>query len=309
MKKTVLILLIAFAMLLTGCGGQNAEQTSAGANPDPNVSAQVQVLSEEEAREALLAELGGDSSEFTVGLLREAKLGESTVYAFQRVGNEGGAATVDFVHSETGKVYLNSNDLLLDEFKQSESQEEYKKEKYIDGDIYYIAMKSINDPEEITWDAYIVDNAVYSDLDAAKEAVVANHVLNHPVLSLFGKFIDEVADITGQSLDPAEVVDVDGFENWIVNRITYNGAQIFFDNDEIASEIFIDGQQEFLGVQIGNTFDEISAVLGLPESISQDPYFDDVQTMTYIFDDFTVEFYAESRDAKTASALVKKTFW
>ncbi|NMA67973.1 MAG: hypothetical protein GX958_00935 [Desulfitobacterium sp.] len=308
MKKGVLALLIALAMVLTGCGGENAKETSGSANSDSNVSAEVEVLSVEEAEEALIAELGGESLEFMVGLLREAKLGDATVYVFDRVGTNGGASTVDFVHSETGKVYFDSNDLLLDEFKKSKAKEEYLKEKYIDGNIYYISMKSINDPEEITWDAYIVNNAAYSDLDAAKGAVISEHLANHPILGLFGKFIDDVVEVTGQGLDPAEVVDVDGMENWIVNRITYNGAQIFFDDEENATEIFIDEQVEFLGVQIGYTFDEISAVLGLPESISEDPYFEDVYTMTYVFDDIAIDFYAESRDGKTASALVRKNY-
>lgn len=82
MKKGVLALLIVLAMVLTGCGGESAKETSGSANPDSNISAEVEVLSVEEAEEALLGELGGESSEFMVGLLREAKLGDATVYAF-----------------------------------------------------------------------------------------------------------------------------------------------------------------------------------------------------------------------------------
>jgi hypothetical protein len=136
-KKAVLVLLIVLAMLLTACGGSNG------------VSSEKQVLSEEQAQEVLLAKLDAEnSSDFTVYLLREASLGEAIIYAFERVGNNGGAATVDFVHSETGEVYFNSHELLLDEFKKSEAQDQYKNEKYIDSDIYYLSMKSINDPEE-----------------------------------------------------------------------------------------------------------------------------------------------------------------
>jgi hypothetical protein len=304
-RKTVLILLLAFAVLLTGCGGQTAGESSAGVKPESAQNANNGVLSEEEAKQALLTELDAeDSSEFTVGLLREAELGEAKVYAFELVGKSGGAGTVYFVHSESGKVYPNSNELLLDKFKESEDKEQYKKEKYIDADIYYLAMKSINDPEELTWEAYIVADAAYSDLAAAKKAVVANHVQNHPVLSLLGKHIDEIVAATGLDPQIAEVEDIEGVENYTIHEINFEDALVFFDNEDIASQIFIEGQREFLGVQLGNTFDQISEVLGLPESISEDPFFEDVHTMRYVFDDFTLEFYAESREAPTASAMV-----
>ncbi|NLB89134.1 MAG: hypothetical protein GX790_07920, partial [Syntrophomonadaceae bacterium] len=227
------------------------------------------------------------------------------VYAYERVGLKGGASSVYFVDSR-GKVYNNSTDLLVDFFKKSGNKEQFDDGKYLDIDMYYVEMKSINDPEVITWYAHIVNDVGYTDIDATLEAVVKTYVENDPLLSLLGKDVAYAEKATGQKAEEIIIPDVDGIEDIVGKEINYNGARISFMDGNTATSIFYPAGQELLGVKIGDTFEEIIDVLGIPLTSGPDPYFDDVWTMYYdFFGIIDVEFYAQDQHGNTVSALVK----
>ncbi|MEL1134985.1 hypothetical protein AAC978_07350 [Desulfitobacterium sp. THU1] len=301
MKKSLVAMLIGITMLVTGCGGSKDVDSPVGGN-SPTLSASA--LSQEEAMRVLSQELL-TKTEYTVAFLREAKVGEHTIYAFQHMVN-GGAPVIDFVHSKTGKVYYDSVELLVDLFNKTEVKDPYKVENYINKDIYYIKMKSVNDPEQMTWGTYIVNENAYPDIDQAKKGVVKAYAENHPTLSLLGKPLAEVEKITKQESKKVPVIDPELPKDTFATEIVFENIMILFNNEDIASEIFLEGQQEILGVKITDTFDEISAKLGMPDSFSQDPEFTDIYTMRYQFNGFQIEFYGESKEANTVSALIKK---
>lgn len=299
LKKMLLATLIGISIILTGCNGSKDVDSPIGATSPTHSS----TLSQEEALRVLYQELLA-KTEHTVAFLKEAKVGNHTIYAFQHMVN-GRAPTIAFVHSKTGKVYYDSVELLLDIFINSEDKEPYKAANYINKDIYYLEMKSVNDPEPTTWSTYVFNEDAYTSAEAAKKAVVKVYAENHPTLSLLGKPLAEVEKITKVESLKAPV-ETKGGETAEVTQISLDNILILFDEDSISSEIFLEGQQEILGVKIGEPFNEISDKLGMPDSFGQDPEFENIYTMRYLFDGFQIEFYGENKDANTVSALIKK---
>lgn len=300
MRKLLVAVLIGISMLLTGCGGSKDVDVPVETT-QPNHSS---TLSQEEALRILYQELLA-RTEHTVAFLKEAKVGDHTIYAFQHMVN-GGTPTVDFVHSKTGKVYYDSVELLLDIFNNSENKDQYKVEKYINKDIYYVEMKSVNDTDKTTtWSTYIFNENAYISLEKAKKAVVKAYAENHPTLSLLGKPLEEIAKIT--KVEPQTLpVETETGELAEATEISFDNVTILFNNEDIATEIFLEGQQEILGVKIGESFPEISEKLGMPDNFGQDEEFEDVYTMRYQFEGFQIEFYGESKDGNTLNALIKK---
>lgn len=300
LKKVLIATLIGISILFTGCSGSKDVDSPVGATSPTHSSSS---LSQEEALRVLYQELLA-KTEHTVAFHKEAKVGNHTIYAFQHMIN-GGTPTIDFVHSKTGEVYYDSVELLLDIFINSESKEQYKAENYINKDIYFLEMKSVNDQEETTWSTYVFNEDAYLSLEEAKKAVVKVYAENHPTLSLLGKPLEEVEQIT--KLESRKVpVETEEGEPAVATEINFDNVMILFNNEDIASEIFLEGQQEILGVKIGNTFNEISEKLGMPDNFGQDSEFEDIFTMLYLFEGFQLEFYGENKDANTVSALIKK---
>lgn len=299
LKKVLVATLIGISILLTGCGGSRDVVSPVEPTPTHSFSP----LSQEEALRVLYQELLA-KTEHTVAFHKEARVGNHTIYAFKHMVN-GGTPTIDFVHSKTGKVYYNSVDLFLDIFINSENKEQYKAENYINKDIYFLEMKSVNDQEKTTWSTYVFNEDAYLSLEEAKKAVVKVYAENHPTLSLLGKPLQEVEKITKLESQKVPVETEEG-EPTVATEIIFENVIVLFNNDDIASEIFLEGQQEILGVKIGNTFNEISEKLGMPDSFGQDIEFEDIYTMVYLFDSFQIEFYGENKDANTVSALIKK---
>ncbi|WP_019849226.1 hypothetical protein [Desulfitobacterium sp. PCE1] len=299
MRKALLATLIGITMLLTGCGGSKGVDSPIGATSPTHSS----TLSQEEALRVLYQELLA-KTEHTVAFLKEAKVGDQTIYAFQHMVN-GRAPVVDFVHSKTGKVYYDSVELLLDIFINSEDKEPYKVASYINKDIYYLEMKSVNDPEPTTWSTYVFNEDAYTSAEEAKKAVVKVYAENHPTLSLLGKPLAEVEKITKIESQKVPVETEEGGAAE-ATQINLDNTLILFNNEAISSEIFLEGQQEILGVKIGEPFNEVSDKLGMPDSFGQDSEFGDIYTMRYLFDGFQIEFYGEDKDANTISALIKK---
>ena len=269
MRKLLVAVLIGISMLLTGCGGSKDVDVPVETT-QPNHSS---TLSQEEALRILYQELLA-RTEHTVAFLKEAKVGDHTIYAFQHMVN-GGTPTVDFVHSKTGKVYYDSVELLLDIFNNSENKDQYKVEKYINKDIYYVEMKSVNDTDKTTtWSTYIFNENAYISLEKAKKAVVKAYAENHPTLSLLGKPLEEIAKIT--KVEPQALpVETETGELAEATEISFDNVTILFNNEDIATEIFLEGQQEILGVKIGESFPEISEKLGMPDNFGQDEEFED----------------------------------
>lgn len=268
-------------------------------------------LKQEDALRVLTQELS-KKLEYTLYFLQEAKLGDSTIYAFQRIKDNGETTTIDFVHSKTGKVYYNSLELLLDEFNNIEDKEKYITESYINRNIYFIEMKSLKSDDEMSWSTYIANDNPYPSLEEAKKAVVKVYGENHPTLSLLGKDIAEVEKITKQ-LPQTEKIEGEYGNSYEVKRITLEDMEIIFNYKNIATEIHLRGTQEILGVKIGDTFDEIIEVLGLPDRLGQDEKLEQNNadgeiesdyTMNYNFGEFSIEFYAESKETPTFSALL-----
>lgn len=309
LKKLILVVMCVLFLSVVGCGSNSDNEQVAGNLPNDSVTEEVtneeKVQDEDQAMQILMDELEiSPESDSKVNLLREAMLGDEIIYAYERVGLKGGASSVYFVDSK-GRVYNNSTDLLVDFFKKS-NKEQYDDGKYLGIDMYYVQMKSINDPEVITWEAHIVNNVGYSDIDSALRAVVNTYVENDPLLSLLGKDVSYAEKATGQKAEEVIIPDVDGIEDMVSKEINYNGTKISFMNDKAATSIFYSEGQELLGAKIGDTFDEIIEVLGTPLTVGPDPYFDDVWTMTYdFFGIIYVEFYAMDQSGNTLSAIVK----
>lgn len=308
-KKALLVVMCVLFLFVVGCGTSSDDEQVASNLPTDSVTEEVteeKVQDENQAMQILMDELEiSPESDSKVYLLREAMLGDELIYAYERVGLKGGASHVYFVDSK-GNVYNNSTDLLVDFFKKSSNKEQYADGKYLGIDMYYVEMKSINDPEVITWDAHIVNGVGYSDVDSALRAVAETYVEKDPLLSLLGKDVAYVEKATGQKAEDVTIYDVDEIEDMVGKEINYNGAKISFITGNTATSIFYPEGQELLGVKIGDTFGEIIDVLGIPLTTGPDPYFDDIWTMTYeFFGVIHVEFYALDQHGNTVSAIVK----
>ncbi len=302
MKKSVIVMACILFLSIVGCGASNLETSDL-----PDEKSVIEIQDHSQALEVLLQEFKdtSDTNEYKVSLLREAELGQMRVYAFERVGLNGGAANTFFVTSQ-GQVFDNSSDLLLTHFQKSADKKQYSDGRYLNTDLYCVEMVSVNDPEVITWSSYIVNEKAYSDLDKALGAVVTDFIANDPLLSLLGKDLPYVEKATGQKAQKIVISDLDGIEDMTSEEIIYKGAKISFFTGNTASDIFYQDGQELLGVKIGDKFTEIMSVLGSPETLIPDPYFADVYTMTYnLFGQLHIEFYAESEEGPTVSALVK----
>ncbi len=305
-------------MLLTvvGCrGNEPKDELKDNANQSLNQEAQqlepdnqMAGVDEYQALKIVENELGASSdADSKVYLLREAKLGDELIYVFERVSSGGrGAASLYFVNRQ-GTVYHQVEDLMLDYFTACNNKEQYDDGKYLNVDIYLVKMQSINDPEVITWETYIVDGKAYPDVDsAATKGAVACYAANDPLLSLLGKDVQAVEKATGQKAQQVVIPDVDGIEDMDGTELVYKGARLSFFPGDTMTDISYPAGTKLLEVTIGDTFEDIIEVLGIPLTIEPDPYFDDIWKMTYEFEDnFYVEFYAESDKGPTVSALVK----
>lgn len=302
-------------MLVTGCKGSKDVDSPVTPIQQHNGAS----LNQEDALRVLTQELS-KKLEYTLYFLQEAKLGDSTIYAFQRIKDNGETTTIDFVHSKTGKVYYDSLELLLDEFNNTEDKDQYIAEKYINRNIYYIEMKPLKDIDdnEITWGTYIANENPYPTLEEAKQAIIKVLGENHPTLSLLGKELAEVEKITKQRAE-TEVLEGEYGNSYEVTKIYLDDMVIHFNYKNIATNILLQGSQEILGVKIGDTFDEIIEVLGLPDCLGKDneskPEEEESDannvngyTMHYNFGEFSIEFYAEGKESPTTSAflLLKK---
>jgi hypothetical protein len=310
LRRIAIALICVLLLTITGCGNNSAaEKENQRQNKNEKQSetvAKAQTVDKGQALEILADELedSSDNSDYDVHLLREAKIGDELVYAFERVGLNGGAASVYFVDSQ-GTVYNDVINLLVDYFKTCPTEQYYDCE-YLNTDIYLVEMKSINDSEVITWETYIVNGKGYPDLDSATKGLVTDYVENDPILSLLGKDVQYIEKATGQKAQNVTIPDVDGIEDFAGTELIYNGVTITFFGGNKATDIFFPAGTQLLGVTIGDTFEQIISVLGIPLTIEPDPYFNDIEKMKYVFDDnFLVEFYAESTEGPTASALVK----
>lgn len=315
LRKIALALIMVMLLTVVGCGGNEpGEELKDNANQSLNQEAQqlepdsqMASVDEDQALKIVENELGASSdADSKVYLLREAKLGDELIYVFERVSRGGGAASLYFVNSQ-GTVFNNVEDLMLDHFTACNNKEQYDDGEYLNVDMYLVKMQSINDPEVMTWETHVVDGQAYSDVDAAVKAAVSCYVANDPLLSLLGKDVQAVEKATGQKVQQVVIPDVDGIEDMIGNELVYKGARISFFLGDTVTDIFYPAGTELLEVAIGDTFEEIIEVLGIPLTIEPDPYFEDIWKMTYEFEDnFYVEFYAESDKGPTVSALVKE---
>jgi len=299
LKRAFVAILLGTALLFSGCG--RSIDVDGPVEPTPNYSS---TLSPEEALRILYQELLA-RTEHTVAFLTEARVGPHTIYAFQHMIN-GSAPTIDFVHSKTGKVYYDSVELLLDIFINSEDKEQYKAAKYINKDIYFIQMQSVNSPEPLSWSIYIFNDNAYLSMEEAKKAVVKAYVENHPTLSLLGKPLEEVEKITKVEAQSV-AVNAEGDQSRDIPQITLDNIEIYFTDGTRATELYLGEQQEVLGVKIGETFNEISDKLGMPDSFGPDEKDENTYTMRYIFESFKVEFYGNDKDGETLKALVQLT--
>ncbi|NLZ93241.1 MAG: hypothetical protein GX922_04380 [Firmicutes bacterium] len=286
----IILTIVVLTILLTGCSSIK----------------HTEIDTPEAARELVVEELEINESESYINLLREVMLDNELVYVFEIVAKERGAAALAFVRSNTGQVYSNSEKLFLDHLETS-SKDQYIAENYLGADIYYLEMHSTDDPEQIQWYTYVVNKDGYTNIEDAKQAIVKDYIDNDPLLSLLGKEVDEIENITGEKAAEITVADVDEIEDITSLQLAYEGVEIYFFNRKIADQIFFKEGQKLLGVNVSDTFDQIKAILGEPESCGPDPYFPDVYTMTYYFDNICVEFYAKSLNGKTVSALAKLT--
>ncbi|MGR6835958.1 hypothetical protein [Syntrophomonas erecta] len=310
MRGIAITLICMLFLTISGCGSNsNTEKENQRQNKNGQQSetvAKVQTVDKGQALKILTdkLEVSTDNSDYDVHLLREAKIGDALVYVFERVGLNGGAASVYFVDNQ-GTVYNDAVDLLVDYFKTCPS-EQYYDGQYLNTDMYLLAMKSINDPEVITWETYIVNGKGYPDLDSAIKGLVADYIKNDKILSLLGKDVQYIEKATGQKAQNVTIADVDGVEDFAGTELIYNGVTITFFGGNKATDIFYPAGTKLLGVTIGDTFEQIMSVLGTPLTLEPAPYFSDIYRMKYVFDgNLSVEFYAESSEGKTASALVK----
>lgn len=305
-----MVSLVVLSLLATGCKGSKDVDSPVTPIQQHNSAS----LKQEDALRVLTQELS-KKLEYTLYFLQEVKLGDSTIYAFQRSKDNGETTTIDFVHSKTGRVYYDSLELLLDEFNNTEDKEPYISESYINRNIYFIEMKSLKNDEEVSWSTYIANDNPYPSLEEAKQAIIKVYGENHPTLSLLGKDIAEVEKITKQP-PKTEIIEEGEYGNsYEVKRITLEDMEISFNYKNVATDILLQGSQEILGVKIGDTFDEIIEVLGLPDRLGQDEELEQEDpesdgkvengyTMHYNFGEFSIEFYAESKESPTISALL-----
>ncbi|NMA68085.1 MAG: hypothetical protein GX958_01520, partial [Desulfitobacterium sp.] len=166
---------------------------------------------------------------------------------------------------------------------------------------------------EITWGTYIANENPYPTLEEAKQAIIKVLGENHPTLSLLGKELVEVEKITKQAPE-TEVLEGEYGNSYEVTKISLEDMEIHFNYKNIATDILLKGSQEILGVKIGDTFDEIIEVLGLPDRLGKDLDWEqkpeseanseDGYTMYYNFGEFSIEFHAEGKEEPTTSALL-----
>jgi hypothetical protein len=317
LRKIALAMIIAMMLMVVGCGSNEAEdksmndsnQSLSREEQQSDTDGQMPALNEDQAIEIVESQLAASSSddaESKVHLLREAKLGDELIYVFERISTGGrGAASLYFVNSQ-GTVYNKVEDLMLEHFAACDNKEQYDDGKYLNVDMYLVKMQSINDPEVMTWETHIVDGKAYTDVDAAVRAAVSCYAANDPLLSLLGKDVQAVEKATGQRAQQVVIPDVDGIEDMVGTELVYKGARLSFFPGDTMTDISYPAGTKLLEVTIGDTFEDIIEVLGIPLTIEPDPYFEDIWKMTYEFEDnFYVEFYAESDKGPTVSALVK----
>ena len=236
----IVLAIIMLALLLAGCSSTK----------------QAEIDTPEAALELLVQELDVNESESHIYPLREAMLDHELIYVFEIVAKEKGAAAEAFVHSKTGQVYSTSEQLFLDHLENS-SKDQYIAENYLGAGIYYLEMLSINDPEQLQWDTYVVNKHGYTSLEDAKLAVVRDCIDNDPVLSLLSKDVGEIEKITGEKATKITVADVDQVEDFTSLQLTYQGAEIYFFNRKTADQIFFKEGQELLSVKLSDTFEKL----------------------------------------------------